>query len=321
MRKSVLLLISLLVFSSAFKLLASGQIENTTHSKAEKPIYAIVYPNRSPFFEPISKGAVSIANQQNCSLIIQAPKGNIDNEQIHIVEKLIERKVQGIAVFPSNPQLITPIIDLAETKHIPVICFIEDAPLSERRLFISIDREGIGEHLLRVLNNTQSYGNIILLALEYSDSMFINSNLSEFLIENSQNLLFKSVEFTEEDRTKDSILYKMELAIEQNPDFSLLIVDQVTCAEALLIWKAKAGKKPIIAVGESIEIFQGIRDGFITQSITEQFFVLGQEIILNLIERPDGFKIQNDENVPYRLLDKSNLDQYLKRIDMLEFEN
>lgn len=79
---------------------------------------------------------------------IRTPNDEDATKQAEAIEALTRRGVDGIAVSCSEANTVTPSIDKAVTKGIPVICFDSDAPASKRFAFYGTDDASCGARIM-----------------------------------------------------------------------------------------------------------------------------------------------------------------------------
>ncbi len=79
---------------------------------------------------------------------IRTPNDEDATKQAEAIEALTRRGADGIAVSGSEANTITPSIDKAVAKGIPVICFDSDAPDSKRFAYYGTDDVSCGERIV-----------------------------------------------------------------------------------------------------------------------------------------------------------------------------
>ena len=89
----------------------------------EGPTVALVVKTlNNPFFIDMERGAREVADSLGIELVVQAPEREIDPErQMQIIENLIQRRVDLLAVVPNGSREIVPVIVKANEAGIPVI--------------------------------------------------------------------------------------------------------------------------------------------------------------------------------------------------------
>jgi len=155
----------ILLFLAALAILAAGCGKNPA---AKKKVFAFV-PKLldNPVFQVAWQGAQAGANDLGAGTIeVQryAPVKSDAVEQAQIIESLIERKVDGIAVSVNDADALRESIDKAVDAGIPVVTFDSDAPKSKRISFYGTNNYGsgktMGEYLVKFMGKK---GSIALL--------------------------------------------------------------------------------------------------------------------------------------------------------------
>ena len=126
---------------------AADNAPSAAGSSTTSPIFALSpKATNNPYFNLVLEGA----NEQAQKLGIPKPLWIGPTEadagkQVAMINDLITRGVQGIAIAPNAPDAANPVIATATKKNIPVITFDADAPKSERIAYIGTDNFEAGK--------------------------------------------------------------------------------------------------------------------------------------------------------------------------------
>jgi len=113
-----------------------------TQRKLLIPIVVPVDENKDPLWYQVKAGARTIAHEiREVEMETQwvVPKSWDTTDQIAVMEQLIAKKVDGIALAPVDPDALSKVIDKAVDSGIPVVTFNTDAPESRRMCFVGQD--------------------------------------------------------------------------------------------------------------------------------------------------------------------------------------
>ncbi len=139
----------LLLLCSLFLFMGSGKEESASGEKIGEKFdieFAVVPKSLdNPVFFATKAGAEVAAEELGIKLIYTGPVADESSEAARIVEDLINRGVDGIAVSVSNAESMTPIIKQAYDKNIPIITWDSDAPTSKRSIYYGSPNFQIGE--------------------------------------------------------------------------------------------------------------------------------------------------------------------------------
>ena len=96
---------------------------------------------------------------------IRTPNDEDATKQAEAIEALTRRGVDGIAVSCSEANTVTPAIDKAAEKNIPVLCFDSDAPESKRFAYYGTDDKSCGGRIMEALiKDMGDQGTVAILA-------------------------------------------------------------------------------------------------------------------------------------------------------------
>lgn len=93
----------------------------------------------NPFWAAVEKGAKDKGAELGVDVVVVAPPAESDVQaQITQIEDLIAQKVSGIALAPTDPNALAPVVDAAKAAGIPVV-FVDTKGVNEGVTFIGTD--------------------------------------------------------------------------------------------------------------------------------------------------------------------------------------
>lgn len=286
------------------------------HAEGEKKTFAIVYSIAVEFFDTVTRGAEDeiAASGKNIELIVKAPDRGDINQQIEIMENLINMGVDGIAIGPSDSDALTPYIDRAIDKGIPVVTFDTDAPESKRLGYIGTDNYAAG----RLLGES-------VAALDPEAKVICTISVPTQLglqqrVQGAQDVWKESYPNVELIDMRSSggdpavTLSNIEDMVKAYPDFDILIgIDAQGGPAAVVAWKAlgltEQGKRAVV-FDDLPDVVQGIRDGQITTAISQFEYQWGAEIINKLWDATHGGTVPAFTEINAVALNKDNVNDY-----------
>jgi rhamnose ABC transporter rhamnose-binding protein len=103
----------------------------------------------SPYFDICAEGAQKAADELGIEFIYNGPTSADAAQQVNIIQDLIFKKVDVIAVSPNDPAAVNPILKKAKAAGIKVLTFDADADKEIRDIFVSqVDNEALGRHIM-----------------------------------------------------------------------------------------------------------------------------------------------------------------------------
>jgi ribose transport system substrate-binding protein len=125
---------------------------------SKKLVLGIVAKSQSnPVFQAGHKGAkdaaVELGKQYGVEVTvdIRTPTDEDATKQVEAIEALVRQGVDGIAVSCTEAATVTPAINAAIEKGIPVMCFDSDAPQSKRFAYYGTDDISCGQRVMQEL--------------------------------------------------------------------------------------------------------------------------------------------------------------------------
>ncbi|PEZ75491.1 autoinducer 2 ABC transporter substrate-binding protein [Bacillus sp. AFS017274] len=105
-----------------------------------------------PYFKAVEEGALEAGKDLGVKVIYTGPPTPSSEKQEEIITKLIEKKVDVIAVSANDPYKLGRVLQKAKQKGIKVITWDSDTNASSRSFFVNmIDPEIIGRHVMDTL--------------------------------------------------------------------------------------------------------------------------------------------------------------------------
>jgi len=283
-RFSLVLIILSLVFSGCAK-----------KQEEKKLVFAFV-PKLldNPVFQVAWQGAQAGANDLGRGKIeVQrfAPVKSDAVEQAQIIESLIEKKVDGIAISVNDADALTESINRAVDAGIPVVCFDSDAPKSKRFAYYGTANLPSGrqmaEHLVKRMGTR---GNIAMLmgtpgAPNLEER---RQGILEYL-KSYPDIKVVATEYCYDDVNKG--ISGMEASMQAHPDLKGWILPG---AWALFTPPPGpfAAKKPgditVISIDALPEQLEYVRQGYVQVLLGQKLWGWGYESVRLLMEHKQG---------------------------------
>lgn len=251
--------------------------------------FGIIYPMVNSTYETITQKAEAEASVHNIQLLVQAPDEANLEQQIRIMEMMIKRKVDGIAIDPVDSAALIPVINKAVAKGIPVICFESDSPGSKRYAYVGANNYRTGTMMGEAVGRLLDGRGMILVGTGTPHMLGLNQRLDGLLDYLNRYTLIDVLEVRSNDGSEASALLQLEQMIEAHPHFSAYIsLDSVSASSSILLWKAKGLERYNIALGLTPFVEEAMNNGQITAVISQNEQDWGEAIIrtlLSLVEK------------------------------------
>ena len=276
----------------------------------KKKKIAYVTNGVDPFWNTAAAGvrAAEKAFDIECQ-VLMPPKGTIDQKRM--VEGLLARGIDGIAISPVDAKNQIDLIDQA-AAHCPVITHDSDAPGSKRLCFVGMDNYKAGRAAGKLVKEAIPNGGKVMIfvgRLEQLNAQQRRQGVIDELLDRPMQTLDKvnydapgqvlaGAKYTILDTRTDNFDYARAKA---NAQDAMASTPDLACMVGLFAYNAphclnaakeagKVGQIKIVSFDEANEVLQGITDGQVYGTISQQPYYYGYESVRILKGLANGDK-------------------------------
>jgi len=292
-----------------------------TSSKTNK--FAFVTNNPSDFWTIARKGTEkAVAEIPGIEVEFRINSDGTAAEQQRVVDDLLAKGIEGIAISPVDPANQTPMINNAAAKAL-VITQDSDAVSSNRACYIGTDNVAAGRQAGEVIKEALPQGGDIMLfvgTLDAANAQQRSQGIKEVL--NGTNIKILDIRTDNTDRVR----------AKSNAADTLVKYPQVAALVGLWSYNGpailgavrdagKIGKVKIIAFDEEDETLAGIKDGAIDATVVQQPFEFGYRSIELMAKYLNGDKsvipASKQIFVPTLAVRKDGIDAFITKVNQL----
>ncbi len=302
----------------------AGAVVFSGCGKGEKQLHFVLVPKSlgNPYWFAAEKGMRKAAEELGVRAEFLGPVRADVAEQVSLIESLIAKRVDGIAVSPNDPDGLREVIDRAIDAGIPVITFDSDAPNSKRICYVGTNnylagREA-GKMMLKFLGTKGKYAIITggLGALNLNERI---RGFRDVLREAGAQLEEVAIEACDDDT--DIALQKMESVTRSRPDLNAWFVTGcwAVVAPKKTFLAALANRKDIIVIGfdtlkESLLL---VKEGAVQALIGQRPYDMGYKSIYVLYDIVANKKMPEQEIIDtgVDIVTKENVDEFLAKLE------
>lgn len=315
--KSSLLFVVLLTVS----LLPIGGCKNPAAGKRHK--LAFVTNNASDFWTIARKGTEKAAAElPNADIEFKIDSDGTAAEQQRVVEELLAKGTNGIAISPVDPVNQLQMLNRAAQTSV-VVTQDSDAPASNRVCYIGTDNVAAGRQAGELVKEALPQGGKIMVfvgTLDAANAQQRYQGLKESLQGSNIQILDVRTDSTDRVRAKSNA--------------SDTLVNQPDIAGMVGLWSyngpailgavrdaGKIGKVKIIAFDEEDETLHGIKEGEIFATVVQQPFEFGYQSMKLMAKILDGDRsgipASKQIFVPTLAIKKTEVEEFTKKIQSL----
>ncbi|HKF54094.1 MAG TPA: sugar-binding protein [Blastocatellia bacterium] len=300
-----------------------------SRSGQKKSHIAFVTNNSADFWTIARRGTEQAAAElPDVNVEFRIPSDGTAAEQRRIVDDLMAKGLEGIAISPVDPANQTAMLDDV-AKQAVLITQDSDAPQSNRLCYIGTDNRAAGHQAGDVIKQVLPDGGKIMIFVGKSDVQNARERLDG--IKDAIAGAKPKIDIVDV-RTDDAdpVRAKSNAAdtLVKYPDISCLVGLWSYNGPAILNATKDAGrvgKVKIVCFDEDDQTLAGIKDGAIAATVVQQPYEFGYRAI-RLIEKV----LQGDKSdvpgskqifVPTKVIDKDSVDEFAERINKLRGRN
>jgi ribose transport system substrate-binding protein len=297
-------------FALLFALLASTLVSALVSAQdaPKKPKLAFVTNCVAEFWAVAAAGVEAAAREGGADVVVRMPANGTAEEQKRIVEDLLARGIQGIAISPKDPQNMTALLDKVAQRAL-LVTHDSDAPSSKRLCYVGLDNYLAGRLCGQLIAEALPDGGPIVLLvgnLDQDNARRRRQGIIDELLDrpaeptrfDAQNAVLKNdryeirATFTDQfDRQKGKAA--AQDALTRWADVMALVglfeYQPPLCLEAVKS-AGRLGKVMVLGFDENDATLQGIVDGHVHGTIVQNPFDYGRrsiELLTKLAQAPD----------------------------------
>jgi ribose transport system substrate-binding protein len=279
----------------AFVILAAGCGKQSAPvssgpAPAKKLHLAFVTNNSSAFWTIARAGTADAAKELgNIEVDFRIPSSGSASEQQQVIDDLLAKGVDGIAVSPIDPANQTDFLNKVASQTL-LVCHDSDAPASKRVAYIGTDNVAAGIEAGKLIKEALPSGGKIMVFVGTLDAQ----NAKERFGGIKQELAGSKIEIIDV-RTDETDRVRAQKNVEDT------LVKYPEVAGLVGLWSyngpaivnavrgaGKAGAVKIICFDEETDTLAGVADGSIYGTIVQQPYEFGRQIVPTLAIKRDN---------------------------------
>jgi ribose transport system substrate-binding protein len=284
---------------------------------------AFVTNNASDFWTIARKGTEKAAKDiPGIEVEFRIPSDGTAAEQQRVIDDLLAKGIQGIAISPVDPANQTQMLNRAASQTL-VVTQDSDAPNSNRICYIGTDNIEAGRQAGQLVKEALPNGGKIMIfvgVLDAANAQQRYQGLKEALAGSNVSIIDVRTDNTDLVRAKANAADTLV----NNPDLAGMVGLWAYNGPAILSAVKEANKTDkvkIVAFDEQDETLSGIRDGSIYATVVQQPFEFGYRSMELMSKILNGDKSQIPATkqifVPTKAIKKDNVDQFTKDLNVL----
>ena len=284
-------------------------------SREKRRVIAVIPKSTSHLFWVATEAGARAAGQRfNVEILWNGPASETDySRQIQIVDSMISRRVDGIALAAADRQGLVGSVDRAVAQGIPVTIFDSGLDSENYLTFVATNNYEAGRMAARELAGLVGGKGLIAVVLHVPgsrSSMDREKGFEEAIAREFPNIRIVAQQFGMSDRAKAMAV--TENILTANPDLAGLFASaEPSSMGAALALKSRglSGKIKFVSFDSSASLVEDLRGGVISAMVVQDPFRIGFEAVKTLVDKMEGKTPPKRMDLDARIVHARDLDQ------------
>ncbi|MFM0436912.1 sugar-binding protein [Paraburkholderia strydomiana] len=307
-------------FTASALVALAASVGATAHAKDAKDISVAVIPKVAvPFFDDCNKGAKTAADKAGVKYQWVVPQNTQGSTQVQIIEDLISRHVDGIAISVNEPKSVESVMKRAEQSGIKVLTYDSDSPRSGRSMYIGTNNEQAGATMADTMGKAlNGQGEVAIITGQLGAV-----NLNERIAGIKKGLAkYPGIKIVETQGTDDDLargVSVVETTLRAHPQLKGIFgVSQVGGPAVAKVLNTKEfgtmkGKLEVLAFDDLPDTLKGLKEGYIQGIMVQRPVTMGSLAVEHLVSQIQGQEAQpKDIDTGVTVVTKDNMTSYTK---------
>lgn len=312
-RRGIALVLLALMVLAAPALFAAGRAES------DEVTFVMVPKLVHPFYEPCYEGFKAAGEHYGINTEFEAPAQAEVDLQVKVIENLISRGVDGIAISATDDAGLKGVIDEAIAAGITVITFDADAPSTNRLCYVGTNNRAAGrtagEEMVNLLGSKGGKVAMLLATLGAPNLLERAEEFQGALEAAGSQYQVVAIEGFESDLAQ--AVNKTEALLQTFPDMGAFFGVSAygsPAAATVIKEQRKVGQVLVGGFDDLSETLDGIRDGSIQYTLVQKTFNMGWRSVEMLRDAMNGQTIPDNVDTGVIIVNKGNVDSYMEEM-------
>ncbi|MGA2579985.1 MAG: substrate-binding domain-containing protein [Bryobacteraceae bacterium] len=309
---------------SAALLLLPSLLLTACHGTQRKTIAVVPKATSHLFWVSVQAGAMAAGQKFNVDVVWNGPASETDYaRQVQIVDSMIARQVDGLAVAAQDRTTLNASLDRAAAAHIPVTVFDSGVDSTNYMTYIATNNYQGGQMAARklaALLNGKGKVAMLMNAPGSKSTLDRESGFEDVLQKEFPGMHLVARQFSMSDRAKAMAVAENFLTAQPDLD-GMFASSEPSSVGAALALKSRglAGKVKLVAFDASDELVQDLKGGSIDALVAQDPFRMGFEAVKTLVDKLHGTEPPKVIDLSATVVTKGDLDK--PEIKALVFPN
>lgn len=284
------------------------------HPTQRKTIAVVPKATSHMFWVSVQAGAMAAGKELKVDVLWNGPPTETDYaRQVQIVDSMIARQVDGLAVAAQDRTTLNASLDRAAAAHIPVTVFDSGVDSKNYLTYLATNNDQAGEMAARKLGELlRGKGKIaMLMNLPGSKSTVDReAGFESVMRKEFPGIQIVARQYSMSDRAKAVDVAENFLTAQPDLDGMFASAEPGSVGAALALKsRGLAGKVKVVAFDASDDLVQDLRDGSVDALVAQDPFRMGYEAVKTLVDKLHGIEPPKVIDLSATVVTKADLDK------------
>ena len=283
--------------------------------RSEKPLVGVVSKGQAhKFWQSIHAGVVAAGQDFDVEVLWNGPAQDTDySRQIQIVDSMVARGVDGLAIAPVEKTALVLPIERAVKAGIPVTIYDSGLDSDVYMTFVATNNYKAGEMAGRKLAELLGGKGEVIMIMHMpgsAASMDREKAFADVIEKEFPGIKIVGKQYGMGDRAK--VLAAAENLLTANPNVDGLFASAEACsvgASRALKARGLAGKVKFVAFDASDELIEDLKDATIDALVAQDPFRIGYEAVKSIAQKLNGETPPREIDLSARVITPLDLDK------------
>ena len=266
------------------------------------------------FWVSVQAGALAAGKEFNVDILWNGPAQETEyDRQVQIMDSMIARRVDGIALAVSERKALVPPLDRAAAAKIPVTVFDSGIESENYLTFLATNNYEAGEMAARELARLiGGKGDVAVLAHApgSGSTMDRERGFNDVVAKEFPNIRIVATQYSMSDRAKGRAAAENILSAQPNLTGIFASSEPSSTGVALALKaRGRSGKTMFVAFDSSDSMVEDLKEGTISAMVVQDPFRMGFDSVKTLVEFWGGKTPPKRIDLHARVIRKDDLDK------------
>ncbi|MBM3747773.1 MAG: substrate-binding domain-containing protein [Acidobacteria bacterium] len=292
-------------------LVGGGWLVVSGCARQDKKVIGVIPQGRSHlFWQSIHAGAVAAARETGVEVLWNAPTSETDYAgQLKVMESMINRRVDAIAVSPIDKKIMVGVVERATREGIPVVIYDTGVDTEQFLCRVGTDNYAGGQLAAERMGHIlQGKGEVVVVKCipGSASTLAREQGFEDTLAKKFPGIRIVDWRFGMSDFAKSLAVAENMLTAHPEADgmFASNETGSVGAAQAL---KGRNSKVRLVGFDSSPTLLDDLKSGAIDSLVVQHPFKMGYEAVMAAVKKLRGETPPRFHDLPPRLITRENL--------------